>query len=281
MRWFKTGSNYPVYISIWIPDSLGFGSLILDSVFGNAHLWVLLKHIGLRGSQVLKHKNPKSKPNPWAPGSVALPGICSGEGCFGGWKQNQTILTQILIGLFSDWPKFRWSPKKKKKCFQWNWDRFSVQSKFFWLKSREVLDQFSSLIPLGWAIFVFVRKSASKVLKTGYFAYSSDQWGGARAPPPPPPAYATVKGLVNFTSIAMGALSEIDIAYSTSVVLQNGTGRLSQTATSIFMRALLWIVLNCIESNCIETIILNSWFCTVCFLCFSLIVWYVNFSKYL
>ena len=26
LRWFKTGSNYPVYSSIWIPDSLGFGS---------------------------------------------------------------------------------------------------------------------------------------------------------------------------------------------------------------------------------------------------------------
>ena len=36
-----------------------------------------------------------------------------GRGCFVGWKQNQTLLIQILIDLSSDWPKFRWSQKKK------------------------------------------------------------------------------------------------------------------------------------------------------------------------
>ena len=39
-------------------------------------------------------------------------------------------------------------------------------------------------MPMG-AIFAFVQKSVSKVLKTWYFAYSAYQLGGLQPPPPP------------------------------------------------------------------------------------------------
>ena len=80
----------------------------------------------------------------------------------------------------------------QKKGIHQNWDAFSVQiyviskkkkkffsqaaTQFFWSKSHLILDQLSSPIPLGGVIFSFlVQKSASKVPKTGCFAYSSGQ----------------------------------------------------------------------------------------------------------
>ena len=52
-------------------------------------------------------------------------------GCFGGWKQNQTILTQILIGLKSDRVGFSVEiqviSKKKEKVFTQIETGFSLQ----------------------------------------------------------------------------------------------------------------------------------------------------------
>ena len=94
----------------------------------------------------------------------------------------------------------------QKKGIHKNWDSFSVQiyviskkkkkkeekkssarlKRDFCSKSHLILDQLSSPIPLGGGLFSFlVQKLASKVPKTGCFAYSSGQWG-AIAPFPPP-----------------------------------------------------------------------------------------------
>ena len=78
--------------------------------------------------------------------------------------------------------KFRWSPKKK--VFN------QAEAQFFWSKSHWVLDRFSSPMPMKGGLFSFlVQKLTSKGLKTGYFAYSSGQWGVIA--PPRPPGYAT------------------------------------------------------------------------------------------
>ena len=82
-----------------------------------------------------------------------------GGGCFGAWKHHQTILTQILIDLRSDWVDF------------------FVQIKVISKKKKKVKASFG--------LFSFLlQNSASNVLKTGYFAYSSGRWEGARAPRP-------------------------------------------------------------------------------------------------
>ena len=127
-------------------------------------------------------------------------------GCFGDWKKHQKILTRILGELGSDWvgfsdqnvviskkkvftqiqtvfpSKMRWSPKKKKKkkkkkVFTPNSVGFSDQllamsknkTQVFWSKSQEVLYNFSMPIP-GGAISFLEQRSASKALKTWYFA---------------------------------------------------------------------------------------------------------------
>ena len=68
-------------------------------------------------------------------------------------------------------PKIRYS--QKKKVF------IQALSEFFWSISHKVLYQFSSPIPLGGLFLFLVQNLASKVLKPGYFAYSSGQWGGS------------------------------------------------------------------------------------------------------
>ena len=88
------------------------------------------------------------------------------------------------LGLFFG-PNLRDLKKKKKKKKK---KKYSARLKpDFCSKSHLILYQLSSPIPLGGGgLFSFlVQKSASKVPKTGCFAYSSGQWG-ARAPPPPP-----------------------------------------------------------------------------------------------
>ena len=60
-----------------------------------------------------------------------------------------------------------------------------AETQFFWYESHLVLHQFSLLIPLGGLFSFLKQKSASKVLKTGYFAYFLGQWG-TTAPLPPP-----------------------------------------------------------------------------------------------
>ena len=62
---------------------------------------------------------------------------------------------------------------KKKKVF------IQAKTELFFSMSPHFRDQFSSPIPLGWGgLFSFLlQKSASKVKKTGYFAYFSGQWG--------------------------------------------------------------------------------------------------------
>ena len=57
----------------------------------------------------------------------------------------------------------------KKKVFS------QAKIQFFKSKSHQVLDQFPSPIPGGELFSFLVQKSASKVLNTGYFAYSSGQ----------------------------------------------------------------------------------------------------------
>ena len=68
------------------------------------------------------------------------------------------------------------------------------------VESHLVLIEFSSNPNgVGGGLFlVFEDKSASKVQKSGYFAYSSGQWGGEYTPPPRPD-YAT-----DYESTSMG-----------------------------------------------------------------------------
>ena len=126
-------------------------------------------------------------------------------------------LTQIFISLEPNWGgfsvKIRWSPKKKrsspklKRFFQPSLviskkglNQNSVTSPDqLWVRSRKKNSSFlvqitgspSQLLPIPvWGLFSFLeQKSASKALKTCYFAYFSGQWGGLIAPPPP--GYAT------------------------------------------------------------------------------------------
>ena len=110
-----------------------------------------------------------------------------GGGCFGSWKQQHTILTQILIGVHSDRVVFyvqiqviskkkglHWSSgDPKKKALHWNWDVFSVQ----------ILGDLRK------------KRSSSRLKLTILHDFTSSShrqyhWGGlfsARAPPPPPP----------------------------------------------------------------------------------------------
>ena len=67
---------------------------------------------------------------------------------------------------------------QKKKLFSW------AEAQFFWSKSHQVLAHLSSSIRMGGLFLFLVQKLVSKMLKTGYFAYSSGQWG-ATAPLPP------------------------------------------------------------------------------------------------
>ena len=129
-----------------------------------------------------------------------------GGGCFGGWKQHQTILTQILIGLHLDWVGFSIQiqviPPPKKKIFtaietvflskvKWSLKKKGLHpgwNPLFWTISHQVLHQFSSPIPLGGgAIFVFNSKIGLKNAKNRvtYFAYSSGQWGKLEPPTHP------------------------------------------------------------------------------------------------
>ena len=67
-----------------------------------------------------------------------------------------------------------------------------LKPNFFCSKSHLILDQLSLPIPLGGGRFSFlVQKSASKVPKTGCFAYSSGQWGATAPPPRLPTGYTT------------------------------------------------------------------------------------------
>ena len=66
--------------------------------------------------------------------------------------------------------------KNKKKVF------IQADLQFFWFISYQVFHQVSSQISLGGLFSFLVQKSASKVLKTGYFAHVLGQWGGYRPP---------------------------------------------------------------------------------------------------
>ena len=92
---------------------------------------------------------------------------------------------------------------QQKKGIHQNWDAFSVQiyvistkkssaklkpSFFVWNHIWSLTNYHRQYHWVGGGLFSFlVQKSASKLPKTGCFAYSSGQWG-AIAPPPPPPA---------------------------------------------------------------------------------------------
>ena len=114
--------------------------------------------------------------------SGAQPGICIGGGAVletgnnikRSWPRFLLVFTQIE-SVFK--PKFRCSQKKK--------DFIQAETQFFWSISDQVFDQFSSQIPLRGQFSFLVQKSTSKVLKTGYFAYSSGQWGGLEPPTRP------------------------------------------------------------------------------------------------
>ena len=80
-------------------------------------------------------------------------------------------------------PKIRWSPKKKKK----NWDWFFGQIRIF-KRLRGVVFLWG-----GGAIFNFSQKIGLKSTKNVRFCIFHKPMEGARAPrpPPPPPGYAT------------------------------------------------------------------------------------------
>ena len=65
----------------------------------------------------------------------------------------------------------------------------------FEVQITAILHNFCSPIPLGGLFSFLEQKSASKALKTWYFAYFSSQWG-ARAPP----AHATEHKIMPFCS---------------------------------------------------------------------------------
>ena len=110
-------------------------------------------------------------------------------GCFGGWKQHQTMMTQILnrLSRFSVqiWviskkkvfteivnvflSKFRCSPKKN-----------GLQPGCSPLFPVQITSSHSPIFiaNIKGGLFLFLaQKSASTVLKAAYFAYSSGQWG--------------------------------------------------------------------------------------------------------
>ena len=90
--------------------------------------------------------------------------------------------------------------KKQKKGLRQISNGFSGQIQVISeIKKKGFLHNFlpisPSLTPIsfGGGLFSFLdQKSASKLLKSRYFAYFSGQWRGLEAPTPPPPLLATL-----------------------------------------------------------------------------------------
>ena len=80
------------------------------------------------------------------------------------------------------WPKFKWSPKKKR--------RSSPKLRLIFQPNSEIQTFGGGCFPMGGGLFsTFHKKSASKAPKTCDFAYFTSQWGGLEPPPPPPPPW--------------------------------------------------------------------------------------------
>ena len=108
--------------------------------------------------------------------------FAKGGGFFERWKQQETNLTQIFIMLESDWGgfsvKIRWPPKKGLHQNSVTYpDQVWVRSTTFLVQITASPSQLLLPNPVGGLFSFLDQKSASKALKTCYFAYFSGQWG--------------------------------------------------------------------------------------------------------
>ena len=108
------------------------------------------------------------------------------------------LLSDRRVARNSQWGGLFWKLEttanvisKKKKIFA-EIESVFLLSKIMWLQHQIQVEITSGPwrilvpIPIGGLFSVFEHKSASKEQKTGYFAYSSGQWGGYCPPPVPP-----------------------------------------------------------------------------------------------
>ena len=102
---------------------------------------------------------------------------------FKGFFRPQLKIQRVFLA------EIRWSQKKKRSSPTLS-ELQNQKNPLFWSKQRQVLHNFGSQIPLGGLFSFLEQKSASKALKTCYFAYISGQWASSSSLHPPA-GYAT------------------------------------------------------------------------------------------
>ena len=98
-------------------------------------------------------------------------------------KKVFTVIETVFLSKRGRSPNNKKNKKKYKNVF------IQAETQFLWSISHQVFEQLSTPIPLEGLFLFLVQKFVSKVLKTGYFAYSSGQWGKLDPLLPPRPLW--------------------------------------------------------------------------------------------